>query len=435
MKRSIYTIVFLLLGMSLSAQSVWDGKREAIRKGSGTETDPYLIENAQQFAWLAYLINYDYSQWTKDKYFLLTTDIDLNGSEDNQWLPIGSGGGVYAGGGVYDKSMKGVLNGDGHKITGLYIDNNSPISNDKSIWYPYTSAALFSQLDKDAIIKNLYVEGFVNVDNKNCAGIAGWSGNLIRCIANVDVETNEFGGGLVAQKPEHIEECANYGDIKADKFSGGITSFSSCTIINCYNMGNIYGKEYAGGITSGNVKGSIKNCYNVGNVYCSEESGQTGAIVGKCEGSGYMVDNNYYLNTCIEEPNEYGEALDINVMRSPEFISMLNKDTNVWIYDSENTNNGFPIFTGMVTFLDINSLNNENEEFILFPNPATDYINIKGDVCYYEIFDTNGKCISKMNKIDIEQKQIDVSQYNPGIYLIRCLTNDGNSITKIFVVK
>ena len=40
-----------------------------------------------------------------------------------------------------------------------------------------------------------------------------------------------------------------------------------------------------------------------------------------------------------------------------------------------------------------------------------------------------------MNKIDIEQKQIDVSQYNPGIYLIRCLTNDKNVITKVFVVK
>ena len=78
MKKYIYIITFVLLGMNLNAQSVWDGKREAIRKGSGTETDPHLIENAQNFAWLCYLINHDYTEWTEGKYFLLTTDIDLN---------------------------------------------------------------------------------------------------------------------------------------------------------------------------------------------------------------------------------------------------------------------------------------------------------------------------------------------------------------------
>ena len=84
MKRYIYVLALILLGMNLNAQSVWDGKREAIKKGSGTEADPYLIENAQNLAWLAYLINYDYGKWTEGKYFLLTTDIDLNGGENNQ---------------------------------------------------------------------------------------------------------------------------------------------------------------------------------------------------------------------------------------------------------------------------------------------------------------------------------------------------------------
>lgn len=432
MKRFTYIIIFLLLGMSLSAQSVWNGKREAINKGSGTENDPYLIENAQQFGWLAYLISYDYSQWTDDKYFLLTTDIDLNGSEDNQWLPIGAGCGIY------DKSMKGVFDGGGHKITGLYIDNNSTIADNESIWHLNTYAALFNQLDQDAVIKNLYVEGYVNVNNKDCAGIVGCSGNLIRCVSNVDIETNEKGGGLVSQKPKHVEECANYGNIKADSFSGGITSYSSyssCEIINCFNMGDIYGKEYAGGITSVNVKSAIKNCYNVGNIYLSDNSGYSGAIVARCDGSSYVVDNNYYLNTCIEQPNQYGEALDINTMRSHEFVSMLNKDTNAWIYDSENTNDGFPIFTGIKAILDINTLYDNEEKFLLFPNPATCFVNVKGDVCSYEIFDVNGKCISKKSNFNNEQEQIDVTHYNPGIYLIRCLTNDGNAITKIFVIK
>ena len=47
MKKVLYIMLFLVLGMSLTAQSVWDGSREAISSGSGTESDPYLIENAQ----------------------------------------------------------------------------------------------------------------------------------------------------------------------------------------------------------------------------------------------------------------------------------------------------------------------------------------------------------------------------------------------------
>lgn len=89
MKKNILIVLFILIGMNVMAQSVYDGKREAIRKGSGTESDPFLIENAQNLAWLQYMINADYSHETSGKYYLLTTDIDLNGSEYFQWEPIG----------------------------------------------------------------------------------------------------------------------------------------------------------------------------------------------------------------------------------------------------------------------------------------------------------------------------------------------------------
>ena len=92
MKRYIYVLVLILLGMNINAQSVWNGKREAIKKGSGTAEDPYLIENAQNLAWFAYLINYDYGKWVDGKYFLLTTDIDLKGNKDNQPLEAEMGG-------------------------------------------------------------------------------------------------------------------------------------------------------------------------------------------------------------------------------------------------------------------------------------------------------------------------------------------------------
>ena len=49
MKKITLIIIAVLMGLALNAQiSVWDGTAEPWTHGSGTEDDPYLIENAQQ---------------------------------------------------------------------------------------------------------------------------------------------------------------------------------------------------------------------------------------------------------------------------------------------------------------------------------------------------------------------------------------------------
>ena len=50
--------------------------------GSGSYYDPYLINNAQQLADLAYMVNH--GEYFKGKYFKLTTDITLNDNSDNR---------------------------------------------------------------------------------------------------------------------------------------------------------------------------------------------------------------------------------------------------------------------------------------------------------------------------------------------------------------
>ena len=152
MKKLLYIMLFLIFAMNLTAQSVWDGKREAIRSGSGTESDPYLIENAQQLAWLAYVVNWDYSIWTKDKFFLLTTDIDLGGNADNQWIPIGAGPSTDS-----HKLFDGVFDGGFHSITGIYIDADNAVNADGT---PNTAhslnpvPAIYVTPRKDARIEN-----------------------------------------------------------------------------------------------------------------------------------------------------------------------------------------------------------------------------------------------------------------------------------------
>ncbi|HAY18420.1 MAG TPA: hypothetical protein DCY24_04350, partial [Rikenellaceae bacterium] len=68
--------------------SVWDGEStESITKGSGSESDPHLIESAAQLAGLAYNINNNDNYVYKGKYFKLMKDIDL---ASKPWTPIGN---------------------------------------------------------------------------------------------------------------------------------------------------------------------------------------------------------------------------------------------------------------------------------------------------------------------------------------------------------
>lgn len=428
MKKYIYILVLILLGMNLTAQSVWNGKRESITKGSGTENDPYLIENAQNLAWLVYLINYDYSEWTEGKYFQLTTDIDLNGSADNQWIPISAG--LSMKGKI--KSFDATLDGNHHKITGLYIDNNSEINNEKSLWFSH-EASFFNYLPETSKIINLYIEGSINIENKNCAGISASGGNLENCVANVDIESTESAAGI-AEFVNSVKNCFNIGDIKGGNFVGGIVSYRPKNIENCYNVGNITGNDFVGGIAGG-VFGSshIKNCYNVGTINASETAEFIGGVAGNTT-SENAIENCYYLSTCIENSNELGEVKTAEFMRSHEFVTLLNNGTNVWKYDEDNSNNGFPVLTHHFP-IGVEQYSEEKYVVFIYPNPSTDYINISGDIVSYEIFDIWGKNVNSMEKVSGKIERVSVSDFTSGLYFVKCLLENGNVVTKKIIVK
>ena len=58
MKKSFILWIAMLTTCMASAQvSTWNGTHEPWTHGTGTEADPFLIENAQQLAYLAYRVN------------------------------------------------------------------------------------------------------------------------------------------------------------------------------------------------------------------------------------------------------------------------------------------------------------------------------------------------------------------------------------------
>ena len=421
MKKLSYIVLFLILGMNLTAQSVWDGKREAIRNGSGTENDPYLIENAQQLAWFVYTVNWDYAPWTNDQHFLLTTDINLNGSPDNQWIPIGAGPSASG-----SKYFNGVIDGGFHKISGFYIDNDNAIGDKNSMWES-SFAAFFVQLGNNATVKNLYLEGSVTNDMKS-AGFSGKNGIFEYCVADVDVESDKsIVAGFVAMGNPTIEFSANLGDIKGYQGVGGFIGMNGI-VRNCYNTGKIEGDDAVGGIAGRSTE--IVNCYNVGEIVCGNGTNKKGGIVGFFPSSG-NVTNCYYLESCMDGSNGYGEPKTAGFMRSRDFVDLLNNDTNVWVMDEKFTNDGYPVFGNVEFGINENFFDN-TDLVVVFPNPAADYINVLGDALSCEIYDMVGRRVKTVSgNID----NISVTDLNTGVYMIRFTMRNGSVVTKKIVKK
>ena len=164
MKTKLHLIILCLLLSFVGGSSVihaadtWsyptkkpDGK---FGGGSGSWYDPYLINNAQQLADLAYLVNE--GKYYKKKYFKLTTDITLNDNVLNadgtpntsgtfrEWTPIGEFGSVW------DDDFMGTFDGCGHTIRGLYIKKTA---GDQERLY----LGLFGSI-KNATLKNINLE-------------------------------------------------------------------------------------------------------------------------------------------------------------------------------------------------------------------------------------------------------------------------------------
>ena len=247
----------------------------------------YLIGTAAQLKWFRDQVN----AGAKTLNAKLTADIDLDGSEGDQWAPIG-GYRVRSDGDRYS----GIFDGGGHEITGLYI-NNTKIS----------YQGLFSCVDGtiknltvrgsvkangnvgilcgicvgyDTTIKNITVSGSVEGEGST-GGICGFVEGVDVTITNCVNESNVTGqGGICGEENARrttFTNCINKGSVTASYNVGGIcgTSSNITTYTNCVNEGNITG-AYSGGICGEAWDSTITSCVNKGNI----RSGTTGGICG-----------------------------------------------------------------------------------------------------------------------------------------------------------
>ncbi len=198
------------------------------------------------------------------------------------WTPIGTSS--YAFNGTFD--------GQGHTISGLYVNNY----NNYVGLFGYANGATI----KNVGVVDSYISGYCNV-----GGICGYGyySTITNCHNAATVFASVSGSGCRAggicgyNYYGTAINCYNTGNISGNGNSvGGIFGYNYYgTATNCYNTGNTkcYG-YYVAGISGFSDSGALTNCYNTGTVYGINSS--AGGVCGNNSNS--AITNCYYTDSC-----------------------------------------------------------------------------------------------------------------------------------------
>ncbi|MGI6216176.1 MAG: cell wall-binding repeat-containing protein [Coriobacteriales bacterium] len=356
------TIAAAALVISLGGMALASG---GTLSGSGTESDPYLIEDAQDLVKVSSDVN---AGTNADSYYKLANDIDMS-SVDN-FTPIGNYG-TYSS----HNAFSGTFDGDGHTISNLNVSYT-----DDAGLFGYVSGTSSA----NAVIENLTVSGTVEMTGTShnaAAGIAAYVDGyttISNCRNMVNV-TSDYGnydgaGGIIGKLQYTggvtVDSCVNEGTItsaaqssygsanNSSAAAGGIVGYMyypgssslSNSITNCYNTGTITTTTgyAAGGIVGYMYQASsggttnVENCYNTGTVSLSDagssHTSHFGGIAGYFSGSStsltskYSIVNCYSLDTAASQlyPDTSTVTLTDNALKTStemstaDFVTLLN---------------------------------------------------------------------------------------------------------------
>ena len=334
----------------IEEKSLWSG--EAIRwtQGEGTAESPYLIESAENLAWLAKDVNsrkhlqidtcygiygmvyYVYTYLDVNAYqdtcFRVDVDIDLQNENGLEWEPIGN---IHENDtNNYYTYFSGIFDGDEHQIHSYKIYNNEEgeIVHEKDF-------GIFGAV-KSADIRNISAAPCFSVysSKKTIGGICGRAinSNISNCHTlgwincgnsqNYQYYQNYYstvGGILGLSQSSHIENCISSTTISAYCWAssnngrgvGGIVGMMLCDtvsdntsdIFNCCFNGKMIDLEIGGGIVGGckSIMGNsgtarIEHCCNQGPMLASNRLPDYEVFLGGIVGQVYDIDTLFVIN-------------------------------------------------------------------------------------------------------------------------------------------
>lgn len=315
----------------------WDGTAVAFTQGRGTKEEPWLIENAEQLAYLAQQVNEgtDYQR----VHFRLVSDLDLSGKE---WTPIGTDGKIFWGG----------FDGGGRTITGMTITG-------KENKYVGLFGACYNFTAPSSYIKSVTVKR-ANISGHSFVGaIAGAGANISDCysIENT-IYASRCVGGVCGSLIGNISGCYNSSSVKGNSTAGGIMGSASYegrdgngVVQYCYNIGAVTVSQQdssVGGITGASAnRYNISNCLNCGKITGNGKN--VGGIVGSTDSSYMNFIGNCYYNSDLNNAG-VGEGASDKVipLTTSQLCGALPKglDPTIWKEGSVDTSTAVATGTG-----------------------------------------------------------------------------------------
>ncbi len=273
--------------------------------GDGTESNPYQIATAAQLGLMSYNMNTT-TNYSKGKYFELTSDISLSG---NTIASMGSRSSSYA--------FQGTFNGNNHTISNINIYVNNYDTDDALGFFGYAT---------NCIIKNIRFDKMVikNSENSEClaryigflighCGLSKRNNNIISniCIKNSNIASHykvQYMGTIVGccvntisitsgnhLDLDNIDIINSYADVYDDAtldgyWVGGLIGTGSnglyyhinnCNINFDYYDNSKKSTKYYGGITGKASIGTYPSIYDLTNVTIKTKVTENSNMTGK----------------------------------------------------------------------------------------------------------------------------------------------------------
>lgn len=344
--------------ISMVQLTAWDGTQaDSFAGGDGTADNPYEIETGEQLYRLAWQVALGNGA---DKHYILTADIDMGGTKS--FTSIGSSS---------SDKFSGTLDGDGHIISNILIDN-----------YEDNNGGLFGYLTgtvKDLTLDNLVLKNCGNYGGafvgygtgtiENCVvldssvtaaryvgGLAGYFSGTIKnsAVLRTSVSGTDYVGGFVGQAKTVTESYVSGANVTATGtsygYAGGfvgIVNASSTSFKNCFARGTVSGTTYVGGFVGGNSgysSASLNNCYAVVDVTASSTG--YGLFAGK--ESSINVTSCFYSSDSSASGSgtaaSKGTAKTLAELKSSAILTSLGSSYAILANEAENTyvNAGLP---------------------------------------------------------------------------------------------
>jgi TonB family protein len=330
----------------------------------------FQISTADELAGLARLVNneaglkqpIDFS----GKTISLVQNINLSkyGSNFNGgkgWNPIGN---VSEDGAVF----KGVFDGNGKIITGLYIRGDDKLGQVglfgaiEGTLTGLDEAEGFGFYKGDAKVINLGLVDVNIIGSDWAGGIAGAmiGSQIVNCYTTGKVSGNDAVGGIVGNTFGSqciVSKSYSAATVNGNENVGGVVGYVKgySGISNCYSLGPVNGDKYVGGIAGrvGSHTDGVSNCYSVSAISGKEH---VGGIMGGIDYIMTALSNNTALNPSVKSTGSSvgriaGTLADVWVLSdNTAFNGITNNVGNtLWDNRTAKSKNGEDISTSVIT--------------------------------------------------------------------------------------